>query len=370
MIVTGFLLLGTYIVLLSFLLKGYSKISCFRESACEPSVGFSIIVPFRNEAQNLSNLLISLSALNYPTNLYEVIFIDDASTDDSVTIIKKHKPNFNFKILKNRTYSKAPKKDAITLGVDHAQYNWIITTDADCKVPRNWLLIYNSFILKNNPYFIAGGVRLENSYSFLSSYQVLDNCSLQTTTVGSFGLNNPFLCNGANLGFLKPVFKQVNGYVGNNHLASGDDIFLLEKIKHINPSKVHYVKSKDCIVTTTPVNSWKALLNQRVRWASKINAQNNKGVIPLGILIASTNVYFIVGLIYSVLQTNFLFFYLGFVLLKGIMDSIFIYKSCLFLNQSISFRNFFKTIFIYPIITIIVLLKSFSKKYTWKDRSY
>lgn len=370
MVITGFLLLGIYVITLLLFLLGYSKITYFNSSEDDAALSFSVVIPFRNETNNLLNLLKSISELNYPTSLFEVIFIDDASSDDSVARINNYSPKFNFKILKNKPLSKASKKDAITLGVKNAKFKWILTTDADCILPKRWLLTYNSFILKNNPYFVAGGVSYCSDSKFITSYQILDNCSLQTTTVAGFGLGTPFLCNGANLGFLKTVFSEVNGYAGNNHLASGDDIFLLEKIKNIYPTHVKYVKSKDCIVTTKPVSSWKSVIHQRVRWASKIPAQKNKGVIPLGILILGINIYMLVGFVCSLFNIIYLGYFLFFILIKAIIDGLYMYKSCVFLSQRITGINFISAFFVYPILSIVILGKSLTKNYKWKERTY
>jgi cellulose synthase/poly-beta-1,6-N-acetylglucosamine synthase-like glycosyltransferase len=125
--------------------NGFDKITAFNLSDKVPKTAFSIIIPFRNEQNHLDTLLKSLMNLNYPKSLFEVILVDDDSEDKSQEVIKKVlKPhttsNFQIRIIKNVRMSKSPKKDAITTAISQAKYDWIITTDADCIVPKYWHL--------------------------------------------------------------------------------------------------------------------------------------------------------------------------------------------------------------------------------------
>ncbi len=370
MTLIGVILLVSYVSALVWLLTGYNKVSQYGLKSNKPKIAFSIIIPFRNEAENLPDLLNSLSNINYHSALFEVIFIDDDSQDLSANIIEDYKPSFKFSVLKNKRTSGSPKKDAITLGIKNAKHDWILTTDADCTLPKNWLIAYNDFIVEHQPVFISGGVRFNKNENFLNAFQQWDTCSLQTTTVGAFGLQKPILCNGANLGYKKEAFTTVNGFMGNEHIASGDDIFLLEKIKKKYPKQVSYVKSIDTVVTTKPVLTWAALINQRVRWASKTSAQKNSFAKWLGILLFFVNFYVPAGIIYCFLKPNFSWFFLCFIVVKLFIDYVYIQKSCLFLRMKPSGLSYFGSFVIYPFIIVYIIFKSLEKKYVWKGRTY
>jgi hypothetical protein len=62
----------------------------------------------------------------------------------------------------------------------------------------------------------------------LHHFQQLDIASLQGATIGSFGINKGFMCNGANFVY-QILFQELNGFHGNDTIASGDDVFLLQK---------------------------------------------------------------------------------------------------------------------------------------------
>ena len=122
-------------------------------------------------------------------------------------------------------------------------------------------------------------MKLENDKgskrAFLKGFQQLDFFSLQAATIGGFGAKIPFLCNGANLCYEKAAFRRVKGFTGNHKIASGDDIFLLEKFDK-EGLKTAFLKGKAAIVSTLPQASVGELVDQRIRWAGKTSATQNK----------------------------------------------------------------------------------------------
>ncbi len=105
-----------------------------------PETKFTVVIAFRNEAENLPRLLKSLQKLKYPSTFFEIIFVNDTSTDASEEIILQQlkQSNLTFKILQNTPNQFSPKKTAITLAIAEAKHPWILTTDADCKLPSTW----------------------------------------------------------------------------------------------------------------------------------------------------------------------------------------------------------------------------------------
>ena len=144
MIVVLYIIIVIYCLTIIALIYGFTKVNSFDYLGLKPKTKFSIVVPFRNEAENLPILLDSFSKLNYPNDFFEVILVDDES--EEVFSVKCSDPSdsglakqFSVQIIKNNRFSNSPKKDAISTAIQVVKNDWIITTDADCVVNENWL---------------------------------------------------------------------------------------------------------------------------------------------------------------------------------------------------------------------------------------
>lgn len=338
----------------------------------ENPIKFSIVIAFRNEAQNLKDLAHSLSQINYPKEAFEVLFINDESTDKSTEILQEMMvaTSLNYQILNNEPYSKSPKKDAITLGVKKSNHPWIVTTDADCLVPENWLKDLGLFIQQKNPFLVAMPVLFIPLQSPATLYQYFDGISLQGVTMGGFGWQRPLLCNGANLAYKKDTFYEVNGFEGNNHIASGDDIFLLEKIQQEYPKKLQYLNTAQVMVATKPVSSWKKLIHQRIRWASKTRKQQGIFNKLLGVVVLLGNLGWIAAVVAIFIYPLQLFDFLILWIIKLMADALFIVFSANSYNHAMKFKGLPRALLVYPFITIWVVLHSFKGSYQWRGRTF
>ncbi|WP_372802795.1 glycosyltransferase, partial [Lutibacter sp.] len=177
----------SYFLLIASFIIGFDKIKNVSNKDLSPKNNFSILVPFRNEADNLSNLLQSILNIKYPKNKFEIILINDDSSDDSELIvfnfIKQH-PLIGSTLINNERNSNSPKKDAINTAIKIAKFEWIVTTDADCKVPTLWLQLFNQTIEKNKCLFIAAPVKFKNGKGLLYHFQNLNFLSLIGSTLG------------------------------------------------------------------------------------------------------------------------------------------------------------------------------------------
>ncbi len=365
MILIFYIILVVYSLAIGLLVYGFSKIDNFEPSQFTPKTGFTIVVPFRDEFKNLPILLDSFSKLNYPIHLFEVILIDDDTTE----IFQLPSLKFKASIIKNNRVSNSPKKDAITAAIQLVITDWIITTDADCVVNENWLLTLDEYIQNHDVSVIVGAVSYHCNASFLHHFQLLDFTSLQAATIGSFGLGKGFICNGANFAYRKSFFKALEGFRGNDQIASGDDVFLLQKAMSKSPEKVHYLKSKSNIVITKPLNSWKTLFHQRLRWVSKTSSFQSNFGISLGLVVFIANLAWIFA-IWGILlgfypfQKLILFFFQ-----KFIVEMVLINKANQFLNEGKLLYKVFGSLF-YPFFSTAVALYSMFGKYEWKGRKF
>ncbi len=317
--------------------------------------------------------------MNYPENLFEVILVNDESKDDSKVIIQKvldtkfskeNSTRTDIKILESERKTNSPKKDAINKGISVAKYDWIITTDADCIVPKYWLESFDSFIQINNPKLLVAPVSYYGIDTFLKRFQVLDILSLNGSTIGGFGISKPFLCNGANLAYKKDLFLELNGFEGNTNIASGDDIFLLEKAIKKYPKNVDYLKTELAIVKTKPQPDFNSLLSQRIRWAAKTSSYKNLFGKLTGLLVLIMNASLICGLLFALIGLLTPKFLAYIFLIKFSIDFLLIYKTAHFLDQEEYLSTYLLSSFIYPFFSVYVALLSVFVGYKWKGKYY
>lgn len=356
--------LSVYLLEISLLIYGFTKIKSNEPIGLEPKTKFTIIVPFRNEAENLPLLLDSLSQLIYPMDWIEVILVDDDSTDCfEVSGLK-----FKVTVLPNLRVSNSPKKDAIVTAMNVVNTDWVITTDADCVVNPKWVLAFDNYIQTHDVSMIAGAVTYDCSNSFLHQFQQLDLASLQGATIGSFGIGKGFMCNGANLAYTKTLFQELNGFDGNNTIASGDDVFLLQKAIAQFPKQVHYLKSKNNIVTSKPLNEWTSLFYQRVRWASKTTSYQSGFGKLLGVLVLMGNLCWILAVGFGIFGLMPIEFIITLSLLKFSVDAVLIIKTNTFLSKKT--RHLIMGSLLYPFFSVCVAFYSLFGKYDWKGRRF
>ncbi len=364
-----YLILIEYTFFIALLIWGLSKVKAYEIENQPPITSFSIIIPFRNEAENLPDLLKSIAKLNYPRELFEIIAIDDGSIDDSVKIFNQWRIENGLiptRLLTNLRLTNSPKKDAISRAIPIVHHQWIITTDADCIVLPNWLLGYDNYIQNHKVSMLSGAVCVLKQTNFLAKFQALDQLCLQATTIGSFGLGKPFMGSGANFAYKKSLFISLNGFEGNSEITSGDDVFLLQKAIQYNDDEVHFLNSKEVIVFTKHLKTILSLFKQRVRWASKTS--NYYTIFPKALAV-------------SVLMMNFSIVLLAILCCLGYFNWSFLFFTWLFkyfidvllINKSKGSFGIQKIIIplgsalFYPFFTSIVgLFSIFRKKVSWK----
>ncbi|QOG02809.1 glycosyltransferase [Flavobacterium sp. MDT1-60] len=365
MILVLFVILAIYCCSIALLIFGFSRIKKYQKTDLKPQTSFTIIVPFRDEEENLPNLLNSFSKLNYPTDLFEVILVDDNSREKFQILNCK----FQVKIVDNIRVSNSPKKDAISTAMQHVKTNWVITTDADCIVPQNWLLTFDNYIQENQVSMLASAVSYECKNSFLHHFQQLDLTSLQGTTIGSFGLNKAFMCNGANFAYTKSLFEKLNGFDGNNKIASGDDVFLLQKAVEEFPGEVHYLKAEEAIVITKPTENWKSLFYQRVRWAAKTSSYKSSFGKSLGLIVFFGNLSFVIGFFFLLFGIWSYPIFVLFAFFKFGIDFGLLYITNQFLTST-RIKSLFLSSLLYPFFSSAVVLYSLFGSYEWKGRRF
>ena len=284
------LLFVCYSILILYYWQSWESIPDFIHSNQTPLIKISIIIPARNEEDNIGELLKALQEQTYPRELFEIIVVDDHSSDKTVEIVS-HFPGVKLLTLNDDAIN-SYKKKAIEKGIAAASGELIVTTDADCVPPSSWLQTIMSFKEKTGAVFIVAPVAINCNVSFVEVFQAIDFMVLQGITAASVYKKMHSMCNGANLAYEKQLFFDVNGFEGIDHIASGDDMLLMHKIAKKYPDSIQYLKSIDAIVSTAPMKTWSDFFNQRIRWASKATHYEDKRILGVLMLVYLFNFSF------------------------------------------------------------------------------
>ena len=325
----------------------------------------TLIVPFRNEAANIPDLVSNLLKISYK-NL-EILLVDDHSTDGSADLLRKDlKDKHEVKILRSLNNG---KKSALEYGVNAASGQIILCTDADCSFPELW--IEKMITPFQNPavQLVAGAVMVQGTDKFLDVFQSIDWASILLTTNYSFAIKRPLMCSGANLAYRREAFLQVNGYDGNREIKSGDDEFLLKKI-HITygEESCFYFSSSEVLVTTKPEVSWHALINQRVRWASKWRAHFSV-LHALSAILAFGSQLVWLGSLFLIPFGKKGMLVFGLVwLMKVSAEKLSLGKVLESIGRKPTILSILKTSFVHPIYVLQTGIGAVRGKFMWKGR--
>ncbi|ARN78221.1 hypothetical protein BST97_09580 [Nonlabens spongiae] len=337
----------------------------------EDQMSFAVIVNYRNEHLRLPTLLESIKFLDYDFEKVDFYFMNDGSNDGSESLLKEFKqsyPHIKIHLLDRVPLSVSAKKDGIQQAVELITSQFIISTDADCVLPSNWLKCYHLFYSRYpKAHFVSGPVSIQSSNSFLQTIQNHEMVALQVMTMGAFQIKRPFMANGANMSFKKKAFEKVRGYEGNTHISSGDDVFLLEKLWQLDSEHCHYLKNAAASVTTFSKHNWKNMIAQRARWAQKgsetsslLNKAIGFQVLVMSLLFLTAPVLFLSDLITFPL-------FIGILIIKVLTDVLVLFIGNQFFQQSKWTQYLLLQLLVYPVVVIGVALASLSKP-QWSNR--
>ncbi|WP_345160383.1 glycosyltransferase [Pontibacter saemangeumensis] len=336
------------ILLLSATLLAYAWIILRRRSAWQelpvsdapasyiPDVRLSVIIPVRNEAENILLLLQDLERQLYPKELLEVLVVDDHSEDRTVELVNEYKAGstMSIRVLQLHDYPAMQlKKAAVQKGVELAQGELLVFTDGDCRVGPEWLRQYAYLYRLQQPYFISGPVSFHNTATLFEKMQLVEFSSLIGIGGASIGLGKPNMCNGANLAYRKDVFNSVAGFSGNEGIASGDDEFLLHKVHEQYPGKVAFLKNPESIVYTDARKTLISFVWQRVRWASKWQSYQSLEVQLVAVAVFLVNFLLFLAIALVISGSMPLWIFIGAYISKFAVDFLFLKQVLGFLGK-------------------------------------
>lgn len=362
----GFIML-IYAIFIAWLILGKKTL---RENSDNAELSVSVIVPYRNEQNNLKQLLEGLSKQNYNQDKLEIILVNDHSTDDSYEIAENALVDFPFQCKHLSQTKNSGKKSAIKLGIKNSEHEIILCTDADCTMEENWVKQMQTAFHSEQVHMALGPLLLESDgTSWFQKLQAFEFSALMALTWHTTRRSKPILSNGANVAFRKELFASSKGYEGNQELASGDDIFLLHAFKREFGRKgIVFVADEKALVKTKSTSGLKPFINQRIRWASKSKKYKDYDTIIFGLVITAANLAILTAFVGFLFQLNSLSYLLGAFCFKWILDLLLVQQLPHWLRvNSIVKWSFILSLF-YPSYSVGIALLSLFYRPEWKGR--
>jgi len=359
-------LLAFYLLLIGIYWMGWRAINPFVNNTSSYVNKFSVLIPARNEEHVIVNCLQSIINQNYDKTCFEIIVINDYSTDNTQRVVSEFIHNnqgCSVKLINmvDDGQQRKLKKAAISFAIEQALHPYIILTDADCTRGLNWLTTINNFIDENCSKLIYAPVEFKANNIF-EKLQSLEFAGLVGIGASAIQLKNPNMCSAANLIFEKTVFNEVGGYKGNDGIASGDDEFLLHKVFKRYPDNIHFLKHIDAVVTTTANASIQQLADQRKRWVSKSTKYENRYITA--VMVGAYLFNFLVAL-QLIINIKF-----GLILLlaKATIEGLFLFDVMRFFKRQ-KYLLFLPLAEPFHILYVLIIgIWGNLGSYNWKDR--
>lgn len=286
-----FLLLLTvyYLGAIIYLLRG---LHLLQPSGDPQHLTYSIVIAARNEEANIAQCLDSIFSQTIAPDSYEVILVNDRSTDATAQICARYAeqhPSMSVITISGTPAGLAPKKYAVARGIEAARYEIIVQTDADCTVRTDWLTTIDRNFGEGIGLVqgITTYVRPEGMTRLFYGLQAVDFLSHGIVAAAAIGAGMPINSNANNFAFRKKAFEEVDGYGSKAaRVVSGDDDLLLQRIAQSKTWEVRFMIDPKGAVLTMPTMTPGGVFNQRKRWGSKtVNYTAGQVVFLSGIFL-------------------------------------------------------------------------------------
>lgn len=359
-------LAGSYILVILFIASRVSKGESLEKGEISEPSRVSIIVPFRNEARNLHALVSDLQDQSYPSELYELIFVDDHSGDGSRTILDSLLSGLPGARVLGLPPGKEGKKAALYHGIQKASHDLLIQVDADCRLGSGFIESHMAFMANKPSDLVAGlATTSRRKGGFLEAFERLDLLALTGTGAGSFGLGRPMMCSGANLAYSRELFMETRKFDPVETIPSGDDMFLMIGARKLKRSLEFNVDHEAC-VKSTPVRSFRALLAQRIRWGSKSTRFGMADIQGLAVLVSLTNLGMLLMPLFFLLFPWEWPWLAGVMLGKTLADFVLLYRVSGLCKQRESLFWFVPVMLVYYPFFLVTLLGILLGRPGWK----
>ena len=339
------------------------------ETMCTSSLrsGVSVLIAARNEGKNIEKLLQSLYNQSFDKEKFEVIIVDDHSTDETSKVSENFRvlhSELNLKLLKA---TGSGKKQAISQALHAAENELVMVTDADCELPPRWIEVMVNHFQNHDLKMLLGPMLLSPANTLFEKLQVLEHLSLIASTAGSAAIGMPVMCNGANMMYDRLAALAVEQHRTDMSIASGDDMFLMEQfIKHYGSNSVKFLLDNEAIVKTATMPNLKAFFRQRTRWTSKTKAYTNWKIIATALIVLMFNMSIVFFFAAGFFMPVFWVFFVLYVIMKTFIDFPILRRITHFMKQQRLMLWMLPLEFVYPFYVVFTAFSGLFSNVRWK----
>lgn len=351
-----------YISVIIWIIVGLSRLRTETRICTDKKI--SIVIAARNEEKRIPPTLRSLDKLNYPKENFEIIIVDDDSTDNTANLIEPFvQKNNNWKLirLKREESEIRGKKRALNEAINQSKYDIIFTTDADCIVPPNWLQ-------KMSVYF-GDDVNMVLGHSPLVSrkglwHKILEFDNLFSAISGSAPAKMGFALSsvGRNLAYRKPIYESIGGFRSLKKFKSGDDVHLTERFRANDNKAIDYCADPDTFVMTIPPSTRRDIFHQQIRKNSKTLKKSWPTVFfSIGLFI-----FYMLFLTLPFFYSKILSIWLVVIVIKFIVEFIALLYATLIFRKNHLIPYLFPLQIFYPLYLLFFSFFGVLQLYEWK----
>jgi len=339
----------------------------------ENSFFVSVIVPARNEEKNIKNCINSILNSNFPKEKYEIIIVNDRSTDNTlfeITELANKNPNIKICDIKSETEKRnlQGKPGAIKVGIDAASGDIIMMTDADCTVNKNWILtIVNSFNANQNDAqkkktgMVCAYTDVKSDKMF-HYFQAAEWTYMHTFACAGIGMDVVLGCFGNNISITKEAYNKIGGF-DNLEFSVTEDFVLLQAIFQAGFG-VKYLCDKNATVETLPVETFSEYMSQRKRWSIGAKALGWKAFVYV---LSSVCLWF--AIIFSAISGNFYLMAIS-IVLRFLGDALILFPVFDILENRYLKKWIPFSVCFYSLIELILPFTLLSSTVKWKDQVF
>ncbi len=326
----------------------------------------SVIVPARNEETNLERCIAALSASEYPADCFEIIVVNDRSEDLTESVLDELAVRYPMvKPLHRRDTLDHPnlkgKPGALQHGIDCANGDVLMLTDADCLVHPKWILHMAQPFGDPTVSLVCGFtvIRLQRLFDKLQDIEWL-----YTQTMARAGIQNgiPLGCFGNNMAIRATTFQELGGYE-TIPFSITEDLALLQAT-HKAGKEIRYLCSKEVTVETLPCETLGEYLRQKHRWV--------RGGMALGakaVTFVTTGAIYWIGLICSIAMHQW-YWVGGFVLLRVVGDGLLVTTSIVRMKRWHVLPAVTPAILALLLLELLLPFMTLRKRIVWKNQVF